>query len=60
VFPILALTFLILFQAAVTFFIWRSNIYLRSEKIAQTKLVWLVPALGATTALLVLIQESKR
>lgn len=59
-FPIIAVGFIVLFQVGVTFWLWRSDLYIRSEKIAQTKLVWLVPALGAATVLAMLLHESKR
>lgn len=47
------------FQIWVTFRMSRSNLYERSEKLAQAKLIWLVPVLGAVIVLSVLQQETQ-
>ncbi len=47
----------VLFQGWVTFRVWRSEIYERQEKVNQTRLIWLLPALGAAIAFSVLQQE---
>ncbi len=49
----------LLFQVWVTIRLWKSDLYLRSEKSAQSKLVWLVPVLGAVIVLSVLTEEDK-
>lgn len=50
----------LLFQIWVTIRIWRSDAYLRAEKSNQSKLVWLVPVLGAVIVLSVLSEEERR
>jgi hypothetical protein len=46
-----------LFQIWVTVRVSRSDLYERSEKFAQAKLIWLVPVLGAVIVFSVLQQE---
>jgi hypothetical protein len=49
--PVLPIAFVfavVALQAGVTWWLWRDPIYLKAEKIAQTKLIWLLPLLGAT------------
>jgi hypothetical protein len=58
-FPIVAIALLALFQLGATWWVWHSNVYERSEKLAQTKLVWLIPGLGAAVVVAMLIHESK-
>ncbi len=57
--PIVSVVLFALFQGAVTWWIWRGDTFQRSEKIAQTKLVWLLPVLGAAVVLPMLIEESR-
>lgn len=47
------------FQSWVTGRVWRNDIFIRSEKVAQTKLVWLVPLLGAVMVYSMLMDEAK-
>jgi hypothetical protein len=58
VIPVLAVILFFVFQAAVTWWLWRSEIYVRSEKLAQTKLIWLLPFLGAVLVLVMLLEET--
>jgi len=49
----------ILFQIWVTLRVWRSGLYEREQKVSQSKLIWLVPLLGAAICFSVLQQEEK-
>ena len=55
----LLLVLAVLFQCWVTLRVARSNLYERSEKFAQAKLIWLVPVLGAVIVFSVLQQEDQ-
>ena len=55
----LVLVALLGFQAWVTYRVWRSKLYDRSQKLAQSKLIWLLPALGAVFAFSVLTEEEE-
>jgi len=48
-----------LFQGWVTWRVWRDEFFIRSEKIAQTKLIWFTPLLGAVMVYSMLIDEAK-
>jgi hypothetical protein len=50
---------LVAFQVWVTFKVWRAPFYEKSHKIAQSKLIWLLPALGAVFAFSVLVDEEQ-
>ena len=50
---------LVLFQIWVTWRVWRADIYLRSEKLAQMRLIWLLPALGAVMVYSVLSEDDR-
>ncbi len=56
----LALLAALIFQIWVTVRVWRSDAYLHTEKSNQSKLVWLVPVLGAVIVLSVLTEEERR
>jgi hypothetical protein len=56
-FPVIAVSALAAFQIAITYWLWRSQTYLRSEKIAQTKLIWLLPGLGAVFVAVMLFED---
>jgi tellurite resistance protein TehA-like permease len=47
----------LLFQAYVTYRLWRSQVFDGQQKRAQSKLVWLVPVLGAAVVFSVLVDE---
>ena len=55
----LALVGAFFFQIWVTIRLWKSDLYIRSEKSAQSKLVWLVPVLGAVIVLSILTEETR-
>jgi len=55
--PVLFFTALVAFQFWVSWRVWRTDIYVRSEKSAQFKLIWLVPLLGAVIVYSVLSEE---
>jgi hypothetical protein len=57
VFPIIVVTLVLLFQTAVTLWLWFSKTYLRNEKVAQTQLIWLLPFLGAALVLVMLVDD---
>jgi hypothetical protein len=48
------------FQARTTLRVWRSKLFDRSQKIAQSQLIWLLPLVGAVIVLSVLQDEDKR
>ena len=56
---LLVLVLLVVFQVWVTFRVWKAPFYERSHKLAQSKLIWLLPALGAVFAFSVLIDEEQ-
>jgi hypothetical protein len=47
------------FQAFVTHKIWRSDAFDRSQKVAQSKLIWLLPALGALMVYAMVAEEDR-
>ena len=49
----------VLFQVYVTYRLWRSNAFEKAQKVAQSKLVWLLPMLGAVIVFSVLMDEEK-
>lgn len=59
-FPVLAASALAAFQIAITYWLWRSRTYIRSEKIAQTKLIWLLPCLGAAFVAIMLFEDVRQ
>lgn len=58
--PILFFIALVSFQIWVSWRVWRTDLYLKSEKSAQFKLIWLVPLLGAVIVYSVLSEEDHR
>lgn len=57
--PYVVIGLFILFQGWVTWRVWTSPIFVRSEKSAQTKLIWLLPLLGSIMVYSVLADEAK-
>jgi hypothetical protein len=55
----LVLVGLLCFQVWITVRVWRSPLYERSQKWAQSKLIWLLPVLGAVFAFSVLSDEER-
>ena len=47
------------FQIYVTYRIWRCRLFERVQKIAQSRLVWLVPVIGAAIVFAVLVDEER-
>ena len=60
VFLVLALLGVIVFQAWVTWKVRRSDDYDTGQKNAQTKLIWMLPLLGAAIAFAALEPEEDR
>jgi hypothetical protein len=56
---LLVIVLLVGFQVWVTYRVWHAPFYERSHKLAQSKLIWLLPALGAVFAFSVLIDEEQ-
>jgi hypothetical protein len=59
-FPIFLLAVLFAFQVWVTWRVWRTDLYLRNEKLAQFRLIWFLPLLGAIIVYSVLSEEDHR
>lgn len=47
------------FQVWLTARVWRSNAFEREQKLWQSKLIWLLPVLGAAIVFSVLVQEDQ-
>jgi hypothetical protein len=58
--PTLFFIALVAFQVWVSWRVWRTDLYLKTEKSAQFKLIWLVPLLGAVIVYSVLSEEDNR
>jgi hypothetical protein len=54
------LTVVLLFQLRVTTRLWRSQAFDRPQKMAQSKLIWLLPLIGAALVSSVLEEEDER
>ena len=50
----------VLFQAFVTFRVWHSGAFDKPQKVAQSKLIWLLPMLGSVIVFSVLTDEEHR
>jgi len=48
------------FQARTTLRVWRSKLYDRPQKIAQSQLIWFLPLIGAVIVMSVLEDERER
>jgi Kef-type K+ transport system membrane component KefB len=48
-----------LFQVFVTYRLWRTQVFERAQKVAQSKLVWLLPMLGAVIVFSMLSDEER-
>lgn len=59
-FPVIFFILLFAFQVWVTWRVWRTDLYLRAEKLAQFRLIWLLPLLGAVIVYSVLSEEDQR
>ena len=60
IFPVLFFVALLVFQVWVSWRVWGTDLYLKAEKSAQFKLIWLVPLLGAVIVYSVLSEEDHR
>ncbi len=58
--PALLFGAIALLQVVVTVWLWWSHTYTRSEKSAQTKLIWLLPGLGAAFVLVMLLENARQ
>jgi hypothetical protein len=58
-FPIVVVVLALVFQIYVTWRVWRDAVYTRAEKWAQSRLVWLLPLLGAAIVFVVMLDETK-
>ena len=47
------------FQVYVTYRIWRCRLFEKVQKIAQSRLVWLLPVIGAAIVFTVLVDEER-
>lgn len=56
----LVLVVVLLFQLRVTTRVWRSQAFDRPQKMAQSKLIWLLPVIGAALVSSVLEEEDER
>lgn len=50
----------VVFQFRTTARVWRSTAFDRPQKMAQSKLIWLVPLIGAALVYSVLEEEDER
>jgi hypothetical protein len=53
------LAFALVFQIWVTVRLWRIDWFERTEKVAQSKLIWLLPILGAVMVYSVIADEEE-
>jgi hypothetical protein len=56
----LLLLAIIAFQARTTMHVWRSRLFDQAQKSNQTKLIWLLPLIGAVLVHSVLEDENRR
>jgi hypothetical protein len=56
----IVLLVVLLFQLRVTTRVWRSQAFDRPQKMAQSKLIWLLPLIGAALVASVLEEEDER
>jgi hypothetical protein len=56
----IVLLVVVLFQLRVTTRVWRSQAFDRPQKMAQSKLIWLLPLIGAALVASVLEEEDER
>ena len=57
---ILILGALVVYQARTTLRVWRSKAFDRPQKVAQSRLIWLLPVIGAAIVGAVLDDEEQR
>lgn len=49
----------VVFQVWLTVRVWRSRLYERSQKLLQSKLIWLLPVVGAVLVYSLMPEEDK-
>jgi hypothetical protein len=57
---LLLILVILAFQARMTLRVWRSKLFDRQQKLAQSQLIWLLPLIGAVIVLSVLQDEDSR
>jgi hypothetical protein len=57
---ILIVVVVLAFQARTTLRVWRSRLFDRSQKVAQSQLIWFLPLIGAVIVMSVLQDEVER
>lgn len=57
---VLLLVAAVTFQVWVTWRVWRSELFQRSQKVAQSQLIWILPVLGAVIVHSVLSEEDRQ
>ena len=57
---LLVIVVVLAFQARTTHRVWRSKLFDRQQKMAQSQLIWLLPVIGAAIVLSVLDDEDRR
>lgn len=57
---LLILLVIVAFQARTTTRVWRSKLFDRPQKIAQSQLIWLLPLIGAVIVSSVMEDEDER
>jgi hypothetical protein len=57
---ILLLVAVVVFQVRTTMRVWRSRAFDRPQKVAQSRLIWLLPFIGAAIVGSVLEDEERR
>lgn len=57
---LLIIVAILAFQARTTLRVWRSKLFDRSQKVAQSQLIWLLPLIGAVIVMSVLQDEDQR
>jgi hypothetical protein len=56
----LILLVILAFQARTTLRVWRSKLYDRPQKVAQSQLIWFLPLIGAVIVMSVMEDENER
>ncbi len=51
--------FAVIFQIWLTVRVWKSTSYERSQKLLQSKLIWLLPVIGAVLVFSLMPEEDK-
>jgi hypothetical protein len=56
----LVLAAIVAFQVKITMRVWRSRAFDRPQKVAQSRLIWMLPLIGAAIVGAVLEDEERR